>query len=304
MGNKVVYIAGAGHSGSTLLTLLLSNHPSMVGLGEIHQVLRESHKSGMEYPKTKAARCSCGNSIDTCSLWKAIADEAKGKNITSYVDRYRLMVDTVKAQYGVDAIPVDSSKHVPFLRELLQVRDSIDFRVIHLVRDVRSYLVSRVDLTKAYKAKGRPIAPAGKNPLLKLWMNYPSYHYVDWYHVQRKVEGFLRENRIPSFRVGYEELCLSPAAMMEKICAFLEVSYSPDMVSALDTSAGHVLRGNRMRHRSGNTKVMYDNRWFYRREWFLPSLVFPHITRYNRTSVYGNTAGTWEKLRVEPIRTK
>ena len=39
MKQKILYIAGLGHSGSTILDLSLGSHPDITGLGEIYTLL-------------------------------------------------------------------------------------------------------------------------------------------------------------------------------------------------------------------------------------------------------------------------
>lgn len=304
MSNKIIYIAGSGHSGSTLLNLLLGQHPSCVALGEVHQVLKESRFTGLDHQKTHQALCSCGNSIDNCQLWKTVAGEVRSKGITSYAERYKVLLETMGKFYGESSIAVDASKGIENLEPLLKAGLGKDIKVVYLIRDVRSYTISWADSLRILRSRGRQISDVKqkKNPLLRIWMNYPSYYFVEWYHTQKKVERFLDEHGVTRFRLGYEELSLYPDQMMERLCGFLGLEYRPEMVSALNTNTGHVLRGNRMRHRSGNTKIMYDNRWFYRSEWVPAYALFPRIAEYNRQSVYGNTTGTWEKHWSEPVR--
>jgi hypothetical protein len=304
MPNKLVYIAGSGHSGSTLLNLLLGQHPSCVALGEVHQVLKESRTTGLDHQKTLQALCSCGKSIDQCQLWSTVADEVRSKGITSYAGRYGVLLDTVKKCYGENAVAVDASKGMENLEPLLKANLGLDIKVVHLIRDVRSYTVSWMDSLRILKSKGKTISmlKPKKSALLKLWMNYPSYYFVEWYHMQQKVEKFLDANGVDRFKLGYEELSLYPEKMMERLCGYLGIEFLPQMVSGLNTGTGHVLRGNRMRHRSGNTKIMYDNRWFYRGEWIPSYALFPWIVTYNLRNVYGNTSGTWEKHWSEPVK--
>ncbi|MDO8954860.1 MAG: sulfotransferase [Gammaproteobacteria bacterium] len=73
--NKVtcIYIAGRGHSGSTLLTLLLGRHPEIAAVGELANLSLQCHrKEGL----TKwAARCGCGERPFNCSVWKDILNQ-------------------------------------------------------------------------------------------------------------------------------------------------------------------------------------------------------------------------------------
>jgi len=73
--NKVtcIYIAGRGHSGSTLLTLLLGRHPGIAAVGELANLSLQCYR---EEGLTKwAARCGCGERPFNCSVWKDILNQ-------------------------------------------------------------------------------------------------------------------------------------------------------------------------------------------------------------------------------------
>lgn len=58
----LVVIASAGHSGSTLLDLLLGNHPQVCSAGEMNRLTLNS-----------ADRvCACGATIDDCAYWTSV----------------------------------------------------------------------------------------------------------------------------------------------------------------------------------------------------------------------------------------
>ena len=59
---NVIYLLGAGRSGTTLLATLLNSHKDIETLGEMHQFF--------EFLDDKK-NCSCGESLKTCHEWKA-----------------------------------------------------------------------------------------------------------------------------------------------------------------------------------------------------------------------------------------
>lgn len=59
---KIVYIFGAGHSGSTLLDVLLGCHSDVAGLGEVHRLSIS--------PDTR--QCGCGQTILQCDWWRSV----------------------------------------------------------------------------------------------------------------------------------------------------------------------------------------------------------------------------------------
>ena len=151
---KIIYVAGLYHTGSTLMDLILGNLPKVIGLGEIYKGLR----SGFE------EMCSCGQLTKDCSFWGDIQKTLKEKKDLDMQAKYDLVISTFMEKYGKDYILVDSSKCHPFdLTSNKNNRDmqglnflinkpEIDLKVIHMVRDVRSWsygLLMRDERTKA-----------------------------------------------------------------------------------------------------------------------------------------------------------
>ena len=61
-----IYIAGRGHSGSTLLTLLLARHPEVVAVGELANLPLQMARD----ETTKwVGECSCGERPMNCPMW-------------------------------------------------------------------------------------------------------------------------------------------------------------------------------------------------------------------------------------------
>lgn len=80
---KVIYIAGNGHSGSTLLDIILGNlKPSEIfSAGEITNVVRASILD--EY-------CSCGEKISNCDEWSTIFKVWESERQISYEEYAKL----------------------------------------------------------------------------------------------------------------------------------------------------------------------------------------------------------------------
>ncbi len=64
----ILYIMGAGRSGTTILDILLSNNPGMFGCGELNYILREGF--------ARNDPCSCGVPCNQCLFWGKIREKA------------------------------------------------------------------------------------------------------------------------------------------------------------------------------------------------------------------------------------
>lgn len=76
---KIVYIAGNGHSGSTLLDILVSSHEACFSGGELNNITRDTILE--EY-------CACGTLISQCDVWTQVFKQWKSKMGMS-LDEYK-----------------------------------------------------------------------------------------------------------------------------------------------------------------------------------------------------------------------
>ncbi|NUQ33412.1 MAG: sulfotransferase [Planctomycetaceae bacterium] len=68
----IAYIVGSARSGSTLLGMLLGNHPECFAMGEM-----DSLGSYLSRAKSPNALCTCGRMLDECPFWKAVLVRAQ-----------------------------------------------------------------------------------------------------------------------------------------------------------------------------------------------------------------------------------
>ncbi len=275
---RIVYIASLTHSGSTLLDLMLGGHSRFIGLGEVARFLERSLE------ESRQATCSCGYKMDECLFWSKVASHFQSHNTLSFEDKYTLVLETFENVFGQNYIPVDSSKHLPPL-EVLNSQLKLDIKVLYIIKDVRNFTISRIDNMNRKR----------KHWWRNSFRRVPIHIFWEWYIKNIKMQRFFAEQNMQVFQIGYEELCLYPSRMLQKICDFLEEKMEPAMLT-LKKSDSHVMRGNRMRYQEDKAEILYDHRWFFRNEWIIPAFLFPNIVRYNAREVYrNNTEMIWKK---------
>lgn len=265
VSRDVVFIASLGHSGSTLLDLMLGGHSRFVGLGEVAAVART-------WPAEST--CSCGRRADDCELWGPVGARFREEPAAAPERRAAIVRETFASVFGPHVTPVDSSKSLPWLDAVRAAGG--EPRVIFLLKDVRNFTVSEVESAARKRAQGR-----NRRQL----SSFGAFAY--WYRHNRKLERGLRQRGLPVFRVGYEEICLATEPVVRALCAFLDVEFEPGMLD-LGRSRSHVLAGNRMRMQSEKHEIAYDSRWFTSSGWLLPALLCPWVMRFNRARVHGN----------------
>ncbi len=165
---KLVVISGSGRTGSTLLSLLLSQSQTVFNLGQ----LRDFAQSFVQ-----GATCTCGISLRDCAIWSQVAQQTFGKSPIAdlvdfhqsaiafrkdaqntpnwnanasilelkrrhahFIERLGTMLLATKATTMAEAF-VDASKS-PEMALAFSLVDGVDLRVLNLVRDPRAVAVS------------------------------------------------------------------------------------------------------------------------------------------------------------------
>jgi hypothetical protein len=284
----MLFIASLGHSGSTLLDLMLSTTRRAVSFGEVATVLTAPAAQMRENA------CSCGHSGADCPFWSTVlAKNDALEDGTSLADRYAVLVDIFMSQYGKEMALVDSSKNAPVLKELLDVHPAyLQVSPLHLVRDVRSYAISQLDNHRRKQTTGVSWRSA-----------LPEFHFRNWHRKNCQIEGVLAKSKdTDSALVSYEGLCLAPETTAASLTDVFGTEYI-DPSAAPNAGIHHILSGNRMRRiPEKSTRLRYDFRWFFRTEWQRPSLIMPWVMHYNR-GVYKRTAacGTYAQDDSQPF---
>jgi hypothetical protein len=288
---QVIFIAGCGHSGSTVLGLMLGNHPLFVGVGEVYNLFNPKLKEQNWLERSKEVMCSCGRLGGECEFWGPSLErlrEVEQQGSKPHAS-YKSFLEVFYRHFGAEYTPVDISKTDDALKALLRQKE-ITVKIIFLIRDIRSWTVSRREIRRR-AGELNPIDLIKKYGL-KAWKAYlvgtPAYYFWEWYYLNRRTQKFLRDSNLEYIQVGYEELTLYPEFVMPKICDFLHIDFMEHLLR-LDDNSSHVLLGNRMRSdREKRLRVTYDARWLYSKDWQMAAVVFPFIANYSNREVYRN----------------
>ncbi|MEO1402779.1 MAG: sulfotransferase [Cyanobacteria bacterium J06635_1] len=276
-----VQVMSLGHSGSTLMNLLLGTHPDFVSLGEVmHSFMYEL--------KNPEAQCSCGEPASTCVFWGKVLHQVSAETQLDIPKGYQVIFETFQAIYpAAEKQFADSSKSLEVIK-LLNSKLKRPLKVVFVMRDVRSYTISQIDNLSRKFSSFNTKDKIFRNSLIRSRF----YFYLDWYYRNLRIRKFLERENIAYIQVGYEELCLRPDIVLGKIFEFLKVADClPEdslKIAAPSQSESHIIRSNRMRLQKGKQTLSYDTRWLTRNEWILPAAVFPGIMRFNAREVYAN----------------
>ena len=254
---KILYIAGLGHSGSTILDMILGTNSKVIGLGEIMAFVKRKNKQ-----IDLKSVCSCGETGYNCDFW-AQSEQIIG-NIKNNTEAYLKLIEYFYTKYGEKTILVDSSKNsYSYLKHL---DENFDLKVIFLSRDFRSWSYSRYLSTK------RPV-------FIKI---------IHWIIENLKLLYRLKKMNLKSLKIGYEELALYPEFTLKKICEHIDINFEEQMMNPANTKS-HIISGNIVRaDNEKRKKIVYDARWMTSARIIFSSFFFASFFRFNKKLVYSN----------------
>jgi Sulfotransferase family len=281
MTTKVLYIAGLGRSGSTLLSRLLGQVAGISVVGEAHHVWRTGA------PRAAADElCGCGRTYAECGFWPArlravfdgdvplaamqgLADRVarirrirrleRGGGarfeaaVAEYAEVWRRLYAEISMATGSRWV-LDASKDMGPLFFLSRV-PGIEVTVVHLVRDPRGVAYSWSQRKRRPEFVGRDV-----------WMNRHGALDVAWRWTYSNRLAERAKALFPAFlRLRYEDFVEDPKAALLEVCAVAGID-APDLGfihgDRAEVRRSHcTLSGNPMRFDQGVLTVRPDRRW-------------------------------------------
>lgn len=283
---KFIYIAGLEHSGTTLTEQLLSSHPDVLSLGEIHSFFSTAHmKNYMDQwgGHDDVSMCSCGEDWSECSFWSERTQLCGLNSTLPAKEKYQLLIEDIVRHFGADIVVTDSSKSLAGLSALheasLAVGDAVTaIGVIFTVKDPRSFAASMKRKT-------------GQSSLLA------SYRAMNlWSAGNQEILNYIEANNIPLLMNLYEHLCLDPLAQINAMFRQLGMSEVKDLDVSHQNS--HIAMGNKDFLMRNRTQIRYDQRWFLD-SWILTAYLMNRKARSLNRTLYALS----DRQRVErPLR--
>lgn len=278
---RVLYIAGTGRSGSTLIGNMLGSIPGLCSVGEMRYL--------WERGIGEHAPCGCGLAVPECPFWKKVLDiaypvemvdsssvvaadsallrlrrlpallRARGRADASGEVAQRYLADVVAAYRAVDVVTgghvvVDASKLMGF-GYLLARSGQLDVFVLHLVRDPRGAAYSWG------RQRARHDRGSGANAMAQ---ETPLASGAFWTLWNLATERLRRAADGRYVRVRYEDVVADPRAALAPVLDLFGMAAHALPVLAdgsVDLRPNHTVAGNPNRMRSGPTALRADLEW-------------------------------------------
>ncbi|MEA5420879.1 sulfotransferase [Spirulina sp. CCNP1310] len=212
INQRVCCIAGTGHSGSTLLGLLLGNHSTSFFCGEGNK----SQYIGKENAPARKRFCKfCG---PDCPIWGQLV-------LNPEQDLYEQLAQRIwEKQHQEKTLMIDSTSGSYWIRQQWQQLEQTAAQpyLVFLQRDGRG-------VVNSYRRK------------------YPQRDFIeiiqDWLDNIHKAQTLFNEFNGPKIIIHYEDLAVNTHGVLKSLCEFLEIAYEPEMIN-FGNSEYHVLGGN------------------------------------------------------------
>ena len=273
---RVLFIAGASRSGSTILHNILGQVDGFQAVGE----LRDLWQRGA----IKNWLCGCGVPFDRCEFWSDIFARVSAgdgpigaEEMSSVIESFRIkhlpltwipwlrrthldrlqpylarlgdVYAAIRVSTGARVI-VDSSKNPAYGYLLAQI-PALEVFYLHLIRDAPA-----VAHSWARKKMFEPGKPMPRQSHLKSALQWDARNLA--------TEVFLPsgERRL---RIRYEDMMIDPYGTTREIIRWLDHSHSPlpftSSHEVILNRPNHSVFGNAVRFQQGSVPLAYDDRW-------------------------------------------
>lgn len=274
---RLLYILAPSYSGSTLLTYILGQHPSIATIGEL---------KATPMGNVDEYRCSCGDLITECAFWADVAAACGQLGLDFDVHHFDTVLETSRSAIGNKLLRADvrgrllESFRQAGIRVSRNARRDLAARlhrnqaltaVVNEIQGGRIFLDSSKDATRLLhfvnsglwdvqtihlKRDGRAVT----NSISKHSGKSIKDSAKIWAKNLRGIESMRdRLDERDVFDLHYEDFCRNPEGHLERIFNWLEVV--PPSVSVEDFRQGsdHIL-GNAMRLGSVSS-IRLDEKW-------------------------------------------
>jgi hypothetical protein len=302
----VLYIAGIGRSGSTLLCRTLGAVHGCFATGELMRFLCRGVNN--------RDLCSCGAPVDRCALWGRVLAElqercpgldlerldhtrkrvTEGWEFLRYLflprasselardlEDYRSFLSALYCSIRTATscrVVVDSSKNFMFAKLLTETHD-VRVHILHLVRDSRGVAHSLA------RTREEP----GTNGHKKYFRQHgPVLSSILWSAAQLSTE-WLAARASYVMRVRYEEFVADPRAVvggvLRKLSPVIGAAEAAHVNGgSVKLGTDHIIASNPNRSERGEIRLEEDAAWRFEmspgRRWLVTGLTFPLLRRY------------------------
>lgn len=242
---KIIFIAGYGHVGSSILEFYLNKHSEIFALGETKH---------LKYSKNKI--CTCKKKLNNCNFWKKIVKK-RFYTLEGFVDhkisRFKYFMRLILINFEKKKINpykilssnikkkkikylVDNSKDPLALIDCIRKNKKNEVLVIFLKREI-------LNVIKSYSNNERK--------LKKLDLKNPIITFIEYFINNLLISIILKIYNIKYINIKNYELKYAPSKTLKKIFNFFKINNNSYNLKKINTPY-HSMEGNILRLKLGN----------------------------------------------------
>ena len=287
---NLVYILSAGHSGSTLLDMLIGSLPEVFSLGEATFFSWQIYRDG-NMCELRQDICSCGCKFSECSVWKKIIKNLNAKvGYNIYADPFRFDISILRPlEYGKPYKKFHRFVRAYYNRIFYKNKFSLDLTPV-FYRYIKEQVYNNWLLFDTIKGSlGVSHVVDSSKDLIRLHFLYyarpqntkvivlirdilgiagsavkrnedPIKAAKMWVNYYKLVINAINKVFKNVLLLKYEDIASKPHVVLEKIAKFLGKNSRNDNIKELDTKKYHLIAGNPMRYK-GRIVIQPDMSW-------------------------------------------
>lgn len=300
---NVLFIAGWGRSGSTLLARILGQVNGAVSVGEARYlwdrgVLQnrlcacsapfsecpfwgDLARTLIAHPEIARDMLALRERLRTRDLWQDTLPAARRRIqhiMFEYASHFKTLYGYLSTQMDYNLI-IDSSKY-PSHGYILDMLPEINLYIVHLIRDPRAvaYSWQRKKIYEPSSERANYIAQHSPARSALHWLSW------NWFSEHLWSDGEVSGRYL---RVLYEEFARNPRQCIEQIGRMLGMEFDLDFFvdeRRVYLSTTHELSGNPFRFETGEIEIQLDEQWRKGMRWkqrlLVTTMTAPWLMRY------------------------
>ncbi len=307
---KLIYIISTGHSGSTLLDILIGTFPNVFSTGEFRYLtwLLYSTQNGAGSVE-KENVCTCGKRFQECEMWSKIISKTeedekidifnnpstyKTTLLSDFKDKGKspLLISIIRKLVSFEMFFLKNSFFSKCFKKLYVTELKNIWKLIDTIGEVTNsdYVVdSSKNMLRYYLLKKE------RPEDVFLIINYrDNFGFANSYikrnilpekSLKKKNRYIFKTNKLiknlePNYmKTKYEDFVKEPDILLRKISNHLDIKYESKQIEEINTKNYHLVAGNPMRFR-GKLNIIYDDSWNQQLSEELKSDIKYYINKY------------------------
>ncbi|MCK5394566.1 MAG: sulfotransferase [Gammaproteobacteria bacterium] len=278
---QLIYIASTGYSGTTLLDMLLNNHPEVSALGEVYLLSRYAKEN---------SNCTCGEAVNDCVFWRKVESnlkeflhdqtlslasfpltvEGKIQSLNRKIPKFNDILLLIGSKWlwkmfaGLTPISSECRQAAKNAVNLFNVVSDAENTPVIVDSSKYALPLKALYLTSPCPVKIIYMIRDGRAVCRSLVMRKDNWTYEravhHWVRYNWNLKLIMRtvdKNKIKL--VKYEDLCQNTENELNSIFKFIDID--PSTNTLLNKGGYHNIGGNPMRFRKEENEIRIDEKW-------------------------------------------